>query len=131
MVLVDTSIWVTTFNVPGFSIDEFVSRREIVVALPVAMEVLQGISDEGKYREIRAAIFAFPLVEAPMEPEVFEEAAQIYRSGRTRGITIRSSMDCLIAACAIRNRIPVLHDDRDFDAIASFTPLKSRRIPSN
>ena len=41
---------------------------------------------------------------------------------------IRSSVDCLIAACAIRNGVPILHSDRDFDAIARFTPLQSRYV---
>jgi predicted nucleic acid-binding protein len=44
------------------------------------------------------------------------------------GVTIRSSVDCLIAACAIRNGLPILHSDRDFDAIARFTPLQSRYV---
>jgi len=51
-----------------------------------------------------------------------------YRTGRALGVTIRSSVDCLIAACAIRNGLPILHSDRDFDAIARFTPLQSRYV---
>jgi predicted nucleic acid-binding protein len=47
----------------------------------------------------------------------------MYRSGRRRGLTIRSSADCLIAAIAIENRVPVWHKDRDFAAIATFTDL--------
>lgn len=53
-----------------------------------------------------------------------EEAAHIYRVCRRAGETIRSMNDCLIAAIAIRNDVPVLHRDRDYDAIARHFPLR-------
>jgi hypothetical protein len=59
---------------------------------------------------------------------MFIEAAQIYRTGRKLGITVRSPYDCLIAACASRHEAEVLHLDRDFAQIARFTPLKQRNI---
>jgi predicted nucleic acid-binding protein len=43
-------------------------------------------------------------------------------------VTVRSGVDCLIAACAIRNGLAVLHHDRDFDALARVSPLESRRL---
>ena len=55
---------------------------------------------------------------------LFLEAAEIYREGRRRGYTLRSSIDCLIAAIAIENGIPVRHRDRDYDAIGRYTRLK-------
>jgi predicted nucleic acid-binding protein len=73
-------------------------------------------------------MFALILVESPLSVEVFEEAAQIYRTGRATGFTIRSALDCLIAACAIRNGVPLLHSDRDFNTIARFTRLQSRYV---
>ena len=63
-----------------------------------------------------------------MSIEVFEEAAEIYRTGRVTGFTIRSPYDCLIAAVAIRNAIELLHSDRDFNTIARFTRLQSRYV---
>lgn len=60
----------------------------------------------------------------PVPFELYLEAAEIYRLGRRKGITIRSSNDCLIAAIAIKNRVPVWHFDRDFDSIARFTALE-------
>ncbi len=73
---------------------------------------------------------AFPLVEAPLETAVFDEAVDLYRLARRIGITVRSSVDCLIAVCAIRNDLTLLHHDRDFDRIARISPLRSRSLGS-
>jgi predicted nucleic acid-binding protein len=59
---------------------------------------------------------------------VFEEAAELYRSARRAGITVRSSVDCLIAVCAVRNSLEVLHRDRDFNELERVSPLRARRI---
>ncbi len=56
--------------------------------------------------------------------EDYEEAAALYRRCRAGGETIRNLLDCLIAAVAIRNNAPVLHRDRDFDALARHTELQ-------
>jgi hypothetical protein len=63
-----------------------------------------------------------------MSIDVFEHAVDIYRTGQSIGVTIRSSVDCLIAACALRNGVPVFHCDRDFETIARFTMLQSRYV---
>jgi predicted nucleic acid-binding protein len=71
-------------------------------------------------------MFSFPIVESPLRPEVFEEAVGLYRAARRAGRTIRSGVDCLIAACAIRNGLTVLHHDRDFRELTDVSPLKAR-----
>lgn len=91
-------------------------------------EVLQGFRDESAFRIAREAMHAFPLVEAPLETAAFDEAVDLYRLARRIGITVRSSVDCLIAVCAIRNDLTLLHHDRDFDRIARISPLRSRRL---
>ncbi len=57
----------------------------------------------------------------------FERAADIYRSLRRKGITIRKPIDCMIAAVAIENGLLLLHNDRDFDELARHTALKTLR----
>ena len=57
--------------------------------------------------------------------ELFLEAADLYAAARRRGITIRSSVDCLIASIAIWHKTPVWHCDRDFDRLAAFTRLET------
>jgi predicted nucleic acid-binding protein len=71
-------------------------------------------------------MLALPIVESPLEASLFLEAAALYRSVRRKGITVRSSVDCLIAACALRHDIEVLHRDRDFARIAEIAPLRVR-----
>jgi predicted nucleic acid-binding protein len=61
-----------------------------------------------------------------MHDQVFLEAADLFRSARRAGVTVRSSVDCLIAACAIRHQIEVLHIDRDFAGLARLSSLRDR-----
>lgn len=127
MLLVDTSIWIEVFRrAPRFQLEEVADIEEIATCLPVAQEVLQGFREESAYRTAREAMFSFPMVESPLSQPVFEEAVTLYRSARRAGLTIRSGVDCLIAACAIRNDLTVLHHDRDFDLLGRVSPLASR-----
>ena len=52
----------------------------------------------------------------------------LYRAGRRSGLTIRSSVDCLIAACALRHGLTVLHHDRDFELLRQVAPLDARNV---
>ena len=129
MVLVDTSVWIEVFRRPSrFELSAVADLDEVVTCLPVIQEVLQGFLEEHAFRIAREAMFALPILESPLTREVFEEAAQLYRSARRASITVRSGIDCLIAACAIRHGIPVLHHDRDFALLARASSLKERRI---
>ncbi|HJS73431.1 MAG TPA: PIN domain-containing protein [Vicinamibacteria bacterium] len=127
MVLVDTSIWIEVFKRPaGIELSSIADLDEIATCLPVAQEVLQGIRDESAFHVAREAMFSFPLIETPMAESLYMEAVALYRSARRQGITVRSSIDCLIAACALRHGLTVLHHDRDFKALARVSALKQR-----
>ena len=129
MYLVDTSVWIEVFARPArVHLESVVHLDEVVTCLPIIQEVLQGFRDESAFRIAREAMHAFPLVEAPLETAVFDEAVDLYRLARRIGITVRSSVDCLIAVCAIRHGLTLLHHDRDFDRIARISPLRSRRL---
>ena len=129
MVLVDTSVWIEVFRKsPRIQLESQVDFDEIVTCLPVIQEVLQGFNAEPAFLRARESMLAFPIVEVPLGRDVWLEAVDLYRSGRRLGLTIRSSVDCLIAACAIRHQLEVLHRDRDFDAIARVSPLRARDI---
>lgn len=101
---------------------------EIVTCLPVIQEVLQGFGDEVAFRTAREAIWSFPVVESPLGAPVFEEAVELYRMARRAGFTVGSGVDRLIAACALRHGLTVIHADRDFDVIARVAPLQQRRL---
>jgi predicted nucleic acid-binding protein len=125
VILVDTSVWL--FDRRRFRLTDVVRHDQIAVCGTIIQEVLQGARG-GTLRETQETLVHTHLVDLPLPLNRFEYAAEIYRSLRVRGITIRSSNDCLIAASAILNRIELLHADRDFDYIAEITNLQARNI---
>ena len=128
MTLVDTSIWIEVFRQRrALDMARLIDFDDVVTCLPVVQEVLQGFREEGAYRLACDAMLALPIVESPLGVDVVLEAAGLYRAARARGVTVRSSVDCLIAACALRHDLEVLHRDRDFDALARVSPLRQRR----
>jgi predicted nucleic acid-binding protein len=129
LVLVDTSVWIDVFRKPlGLDLTGVVELDEVVTCLPVVQEVLQGFRDEKAYQIARHAMLSFPVVEASMTESLFMEAVALYRAARRGGVTVRSSVDCLIAACAMRHDLEVLHDDRDFKALSKVSSLKQRAV---
>lgn len=119
MVLVDTSVWIEVFRKgTRFQLESAVATDDVVTCLPVVQEVLQGFRDERAFALARDAMLSFPIVESPL------------RAARRAGLTVRSDVDCLIAACAIRNGLTLLHRDRDFDVIARISSLEVRDIRS-
>lgn len=129
MILVDTSVWVATFRVQHpLDLEDVLDFDEIVTCLPVVQEVLQGFRDEGAFRRAREAMLALPIVESPLGEDVVSAAVDLYRGARRSGLTVRSSVDCLIAACAIRNDLEVLHRDRDYHALAQMSSLRERSL---
>ena len=129
MVLVDTSVWVEVFRAKSrVSLESIVDFDEVVTCLPVIQEVLQGFVDEPAFVRARDAMHALPVVDSPLPRAVFDQAADLFRAARRAGITVRSGVDCLIATCAIRHGLEVLHHDRDFDNIARLAPLRTRRF---
>jgi len=131
MTLVDTSVWIQVFRQRNpLDLEVLVPLDEVAVCLPVIQEILQGFRDEHFFRVARAALLAMPVVESPLDREAFLEAADLFRRARRAGLTVRSSVDCLIAACAIRNDFVVLHHDRDYSALARVSPLRQRSLGS-
>ena len=129
MTLVDTSVWIEVFRGRRpLDLPSLVPFDDIVTCLPVIQEVLQGFGDERAYRVAREAMLALPAVESPLRMDLVEEAVGLYRTARKRGLTVRSSVDCLIAACALRHDLEVLHRDRDFTAIARVSQLRQRSV---
>ncbi len=131
MLLVDTSAWIEVFRKPKrFDLDEIGGLDDVVTCLPVVQEVLQGFRDESAFRAAREAMLALPCVDSPLRQERFESAATLYRAARRAGYTLRSGVDCLIAASAIQHGLTVLHRDRDFSALARVSPLLERNLGS-
>jgi hypothetical protein len=129
MILLDTSVWVEAFRKRSrIQLGEQVDLDDVVTCLPIIQEVLQGFRDDAAYRKAHAAMFAFPVLESPLTRIVFEDAVRLYRAARRAGLTIRSSVDCLIAACALRHDVEVVHIDRDFTDLARISALRERLL---
>jgi predicted nucleic acid-binding protein len=129
VVLVDTSVWIEVFRLrPRVHLEDVVDLEEVVTCLPVIQEVLQGFRDERAYQRAREAMYALPIVESPLRAAVIDDAVNLYRSARRAGVTVRSGVDCLVAACALRHGLSVLHHDRDFDLLAGIVPLETQRV---
>ena len=126
MILVDTSVWAELLN--GRLKNRLAPEDllQFVTCGPITQEVLQGLRQEAFTDGIRQAFLAIPRLCDPIHLDTFLEAAEIYRYGRSNGYTIRSSTDCLIAAIAIENSVPVWHRDRDFRFIARYTRLEAQ-----
>lgn len=129
MLLLDTSAWIEVFRKQRpLDLSTLGGLDETVTCLPVIQEVLQGFRDEAAFRVAREAMMAIPCIESPMKAERFQEAASLYRAARRAGLTVRSSVDCLIAACAIHRGVTVVHRDRDYAALARVSPLLERSL---
>jgi predicted nucleic acid-binding protein len=123
-------VWIEVMRkAKPLNLESHVDLDDVVTCLPVVQEVLQGIDREDYFRVAREAMWALPIVESPMGAEVITEAIALYRRARRAGITVRSTVDCLIAACAIRHDLTVLHVDRDFSQLARISHLDERRLP--
>ncbi len=129
MVLIDTSVWIEVFrrNEP-LDLTSLVDFDSVVTCLPVVQEVLQGFREESAFRTAREAMRNLPTVDDPLDRPLVEHAVDLCRTARRRGITIRSSIDCLIAASAIRHDLEVLHRDRDYPLLAKVSRLRQRAL---
>lgn len=124
MILIDTSIWISLLSKRPSRVIPAEKLPFLATCPPIVQEVLQGVRDPSAHRNLRSGLHALTIFCDPMPLEIFEEASQIYRDGRTQGFTVRSSIDCLIAAVALRHDLLVWHQDRDFDLIARYRPLR-------
>ena len=131
MIVVDTTVWIDFLEAKGTSFDlqlkDLIEHGEALALTDVIYcEVLQGILDESKFRRTRTILRAYPILRMRWL-RTFEHAAEIYRSCRRRGLTIRKTADCLIAATCLEAGAELYHNDRDFDSIAKVEGLKIYR----
>lgn len=129
MILVDTSAWVEFLRDGAVdvadAVEQILQDDRAATTGPVVMEVLAGARSAQHLRQLQGLLARATLL--PSAPEDFTDAALMYRMCRINGRTIRSMVDCLIAAVAVRADVAVLHADRDFDMLETHTPLRVYR----
>ncbi|HMV44761.1 MAG TPA: PIN domain-containing protein [Leptospiraceae bacterium] len=129
MYLIDTSVWIESLKKDSnLNIQRHFKVKEIFICLPVYQEILQGIREDSVFWAVKKALDHSQFLEETLTKETFEEAISIYRQARKKGITIRSTVDCIIASIAIRNHATIIHKDRDYSEISKFTALKEKNI---
>jgi predicted nucleic acid-binding protein len=127
MLLVDSSVWIDYFNgtiTPQTNhLDTILGVDEIVVGDLIFAEVLQGFRLDKDYEAAKKALYAFPILNL-VGSNIALKSADNYRFLRKRGITIRKTIDCLIATFCIENALEILHADNDFDPFEQHLRLK-------
>ncbi len=130
MVLVDTGVWIDFLagrTTPEVSIVVSLLKEDETVSYTgqILQELMQGCPDETEAKTIE--VHFEPFIELFPQRSSYRLAGKIYRDCRKQGYTIRSSVDCLIAACAIESDCQVHHKNRDFHFIEEVCGLKILR----
>ena len=131
MIVVDTTVWIDFFAAKGTIFDRHLAElieadAPIVLVDIIYCEVLQGIRDEELYQRTRLSLLAHPILR-PRGLTTFESAANLYRTARRRGLTIRRTVDCLIGAMCLEAGAEIYHNDRDYDGLAKVSALMIHR----
>jgi predicted nucleic acid-binding protein len=133
VIVVDTTVWIDFFHGAGTLEDRHLQQlitagRSLALTDLIFCEILQGIRDDATFEQTRGLLRFYPILRIE-RLLTFEHAAQIYRTCRRQGLTVRKTIDCLIAALCIEEDVELFHKDADFDTIAHVAPLRVYRRP--
>jgi predicted nucleic acid-binding protein len=127
MLLVDSTVWIDYFNgrfTPQTDyLDRILSDQLVLVGDLILAEVLQGFRDDTEFEQARQALGHFSQV-SMVNPALAVQSARNYRTLRAQGVTVRKTIDCLIATFCIENDHSLLHSDADFDGFERHLGLK-------
>jgi len=126
MVIIDTSAWIELFRDGEPSVvakvERALDRRLVAVGDLIYCEILQGIRSERERKTVAALLDGLPKFEMVGFP-IAEHSARNCRLLRSRGLTVRKTVDVIIATFCVENGIALLHHDRDFDLMAPHLSL--------
>jgi len=130
--LFDTSVWIDFLNRKSTPEADLLGQyietdTEVLLTPTILQEILQGIRDDTKYQQVKELLSYFTVLELPLIHAAIG-AADLYRSLRKKGATIRKSNDCLIAYYALEFSCTMVHTDSDFDQVSGHTRLKVLRL---
>jgi hypothetical protein len=125
--LVDSSVWVDylrgTQSPAAKALNAAIGKHSILLGDLILAEVLRGVSNEPQAQLVTSAFEQFDVVHIGGKDLAIAAAAH-YRILRQKGITVRGTIDLLVATWCIRNDVPLLHSDRDFDGMERWLGLK-------
>ena len=128
MVLVDTTVWIDFFSGKSYSHVKIfenliLNKEDICICGVILTEILQGIKNDNEFEKTQDLLKN--LIFLPVNYHTYLYSAQIYRKLRKKGITIRKTIDCIIAAVAIEHNSQLLHNDKDFIPIEKYFSLRT------
>lgn len=127
MILVDSSVWIDYINKQVTQqthiLDGLLGSEEIIIGDLILTEVLQGIKEDASVARIKK-LFSYIECKQLGGYEIALQSANNYRKLRKKGVTVRKTIDCIIATFCIENKITLLHNDRDFNAFSDYLSLK-------
>lgn len=127
MILVDSSVWIDYFRgsvtKQTEKLDRLLGSEPLAIGDLILTEVLQGFVDERDFNRARRMLSALRLVELGGE-SVAIQAARNFRTLRSMGVTVRKTIDTVIATRCIESGYDLLHSDRDFDPFAEHLGLR-------
>jgi predicted nucleic acid-binding protein len=127
VIVVDSSVWIDFFTGKNTTCVEKLddSLGEDVVAIGDLMlaEVLQGFRTDSDYRKAKELLLSLTVLNM-LDTDIALKGAANFRSLRKKGVTVRKTIDTIIATYCIENRLPLLHSDRDFQPFHDFLRLK-------
>jgi predicted nucleic acid-binding protein len=128
MIVVDSSVWVDYFNgkltEQTATLHSLLGQEPIVIGDLILAEVLQGFRHDKDVNTARK-LFDTLVFREMLGKEMAIRAAQNYRMLRQRGVTVRKTIDIMIATFCIENSLPLLHSDRDFEPMAKHLNLQT------
>lgn len=127
MILVDSSVWIDFFNgVPTPEtdrLDALLGQDDVATGDLILVEVLQGIRNDSDFRAVKRALSEFPSFDL-LGRERAARVAMRYRRLRRNGVTIRKTVDVVIASFCVDEGIRLLFSDRDFLPMVKYLGLK-------
>jgi predicted nucleic acid-binding protein len=134
LILIDTSAFIEFLNKTGSPFDKEIeylisNDEDLAIADITITEILQGIKEDKEFNEIKKSLMAFP-VYSLKGVDSFIAAAELFRKCRKKGLTVRSTVDLLIAQIVLENNLILLHNDNDFENIARLNGIKVYKIGS-
>jgi predicted nucleic acid-binding protein len=129
MILVDTSVLIEFFRGSGTEEGqkfEAILKRQVPFGINshIMQEILQGAATEKEFEILEKYLTTQRFYHFKDPVESYVSAAKIYMECRRQGVTIRSTIDCLVAQTAIEHDLLLLHRDKDFIAMSKIVPLK-------
>jgi len=128
MIFVDSSVWIDYFtgkNTPGAEkLDSILGEELVVIGDLILIEVLQGFRQNKDFRQAKKLLLSLTVLNM-LDTNIALKSATNFRTLRKRGITVRKTIDTIIATYCIENKLPLLHSDKDFQPFHKHLKLKN------